>query len=99
VLESAAQHSLAGSMEIELAVSAEMVTIHIVDSGMQAPSISAEAYGTSAGAALMWLACGEACIGLAVAQRMVVGTQTSLVVAPIDNGGTSIAVRAVRPQL
>jgi signal transduction histidine kinase len=98
VLESAAQHSLAGTLEIELAVAAETVTIHIVDTGMPAPSISAQGYGSSSAASLMWLACGEQCIGLAVAQRMVNGTQTSLFVAPIDEGGTSIAISAVRPQ-
>jgi signal transduction histidine kinase len=97
VLESAAQHSLAGTLEIELAVSPEKVTIHIVDTGMPAPSISAQGYGTSSAAALMWLACGEQCIGLAVAQRMVNGTQTSLFVAPIEEGGTSIVISATRP--
>ena len=98
VLESAAQHSLAGTLGIELAVAPETVTIHIVDTGMAAPSISAQGYGSSSAASLMWLACGEQCIGLAVAQRMVNGTQTSLFVAPIEEGGTSIVIRATRPQ-
>ena len=45
----------------------------------------------------MWLACGEQCIGLAVAQRMINGTQTELFVTPIEGGGTSIVIRAIRP--
>lgn len=99
VLESASQHSLAGTLDIELAVTPECVSIRIVDTGMSVPSLSSEGYGSASAAALMWLAGGEHCIGLAVAQRMINGTQTNLFVAPIDDGGTSIEISAARRQL
>ena len=94
VLESAAQHSLAGTLEIELDVSAGDVTMHIVDAGLAAPIAAANG---SAPSAVAWLEGGEHCIGIAVAQRMVAGTDITLTVSATDDGGTSIVIRATRP--
>jgi signal transduction histidine kinase len=94
VLESAAQHSLAGTLEIELKVSADDVRMHIVDAGLAAPIA---AINGSAPSAVAWLEGGEHCVGIAVAQRMVAGTDITLTVSATDDGGTSIVIRATRP--